>query len=69
MLYFLYSSDFSTLNQFTTYMKNTKLFPAGQHLYPLPLQQFNNLMTQQEFVFVEGAALRKEFTYYVLQQR
>jgi len=45
-LYFLYSSDFATLNMFTAYWKIQKLFPTGMRNQTMNQSTFTNLLRQ-----------------------
>ena len=65
----MYSSDFATLNSFTSLLKVSKLFPQGGKSQTIGQQQFMSLIRQLDYLFVSSEAIRREYTNYVLIQK
>ena len=55
-----------TFNKFTTYLQNSKLFASIRG--PLDINTFRKLMQEQDYVLVDSAMIRHEFTYFVYFQ-
>ena len=65
-LYLSYCCQPQTFNQFTTYLKNSKLFLNMRG--PLNLQNFRQLMMDQDNILVNSSMIRHEYTYFVCFQ-
>ena len=55
-----------TFNKFTTYLQNSKLFSSIRG--PLDINTFRKLMQEQDYILVDSAMIRHEFTYFVYFQ-